>query len=611
MKRKCIKIGLLLIGVFILCFSINAFASKEIKPTLKVTPNHEENYISLNWEINDKSQPYRYQLYQIREGDEEAHSIQAKDTVKVLNIYPDYHSKNTKVPNTGLSQGQIDLEEKSVPDSGILKTWLSKENIDDVVIETISLTDFNNNPQKYLKKENGLWNYDAVFYGMWNLWSYDVYPNDQAIEHLRTFIHDGGGFMTSHHTIGYVGLDRGVNKLADEMGVEIFSNQPADWPYKEYVGQYPDGTLFSTVSFIILDDSPRDGSTFWPSGDTIEIVKKGYLTEYPFKVGEIGQTYKIPYQHGLNVFGKGDVWMKTVNPTGFRMPFQEITVSPATGEKGTNNFYVHTYNNTAIINSGHSFPQITQAETRIIANTLYYLSQITTNTSWDDRSGQDVAAPEVPHIQTVKYDIYSGKLNFMFKNVKDIGSTYKYYVKATSLNDGTEYNSDIEEVTITSGLKGYSIVVDQNPDTIPDLTIETTKNEYQLDVSYKDDFYIHVAAIDNRNNFSVAHYKVKKPEINIDIQPEKWTNSEVDINIDVSDEIEYFIIPSGEVVRKNRRSFNVSENGFYEIELFDIYGNRIVREVHISNIDNKDPIANILEVNREDSKIKVRLEYRD
>lgn len=203
--------------------------------------------------------------------------------------------------------------------------------------------------------------------------------------------------MTSHHTIGYRGLDRGVNKLTNELGVEIFSRKQANTSKEHgtaYSGRDSNGNLFPTVSFEIDDPSSlsnADRTVYWNYSSQVQVSKKGLLTNYPFKVGDIGTKFDIPSQHGMSVFGKGDVWMTSVNPTGFTEgTFKEITISPSTGQSGTNNFYVHTYNNTAIINSGHSFPSITQAETRIIANTVYYLAQLTSENSCDDHKSQYV-----------------------------------------------------------------------------------------------------------------------------------------------------------------------------------------------------------------------------
>ena len=334
-----------ILGISMVCCMLTGTGTTYADTNLSMTatPVENENYIHLEW--TNLGQGYSYMVHAKGQDESIYQSIPTKKTVKTLNIYPD-----SGIPNTGLSSGQVDLDGKSVPDSGILKTWLLKENIDDVTIDSISLSSFNANPSKYLVKENGKWNYDSVFYGMWNLLPDNIYPNDNAIEYLRTFINDGGGFMTSHHTIGYRALDRGVNKLGKEMGVEIFSTQPNS-VNSAYSGRDANGNMYDTVSFEKIENVRVYLSPYWTSGRNVKIVKNVLLINYPFKVGEIGDVITIPYTHGLGLLGKGEVWMNVENPTGFGgMAFKEVTESPTTGEKGTNNFYVHTYNNPAIIN---------------------------------------------------------------------------------------------------------------------------------------------------------------------------------------------------------------------------------------------------------------------
>ena len=60
-----------------------------------------------------------------------------------------------------------------------------------------------------------------------------------------------------------------------------------------------------------------------------------------------------------------------------------------------------------------------------------------------------------------------------------------------------------------SGGKGYSIVVDNSPDTVPDGSITTTSDSYTFSRPSGSSFYIHIAAVDNAGNISsVAHYPV-------------------------------------------------------------------------------------------------------
>lgn len=478
--------------------------STEKNLTINATPIEGKNYVHLEW--TNLGPGYTYRLYSKGKDDPVYQSIPSKADVKVLNIYP------SPIDNGGSSGEGKDLDGNPIPKSGILKTWLEKENINDVKIECISLTSFNANPSKYLNKTSGKWNYDCVFYGMWNLLPEVIYPNDTAIEYLRTYIHEGGGFMTSHHTIGYRGLDKGVNKLANELGVEIFGRKQAN-SNAPYSCRDASGNLFPTVSFEIDDPSSAasaDNTAYWNSSSKVQISKKGLLTNYPFQVGDIGTTFDIPYQHGLSIFGKGDVWMTSVNPTGFATaPFKEITVSPKTGERGTNNFYVHTYNNTAIINSGHSFPNISQAETRIIANTLYYLAQLTSDNSCDDHKGQDVTAPDKVNIISASND--DKNLNVTYSKPNDNGTKYEYYIKASDGNAANDITSNTVSATNTSGIAGYSYVIDNIESTEPNKSMDTKDLSISAPLSQLDLFkpiYVHIKAIDNSGNLSeTTHYK--------------------------------------------------------------------------------------------------------
>ena len=478
----------------------------EINLSVTATPVERENYVHLEW--TNLGPGYTYRVYSKGEDEAIYQSIPSKGDVTVLNIYP------SSVQNTGLSGVGKDVDGNSIPDSGIIKTWLEKEKIDDVKIEAVSLASFNTNPAKYLYKTNGKWNYDCVFYGMWNLLSEVIYPSDNAIEYLRTFIHEGGGFMTSHHTIGYRGLDKGVNKLAKELGVEVFGRKQAN-SNSPYSCRDASGNLFSSVSFEIDDPSSSktaDASDYWNMSSKVQIAKKGLLTNYPFEVGDIGNIFDIPLQHGLSVFGKGDIWMTPVNPTGTTGgAFKEIKVSPSTGEGGTNNFYVHTYNNTAIINSGHSFPQISQAETRIIANTLYYLAQLTSSTTCDDHKGQDLAAPDRVNISSASND--SNSINVTYSKSNDNGTKYEYYVKASDGNVADDVTSNTASATNTSGIAGYSYVIDNIENTEPDNKIDTTNLSISAPLAGLDlskPIYIHIKAIDNAGNYSeITHYEYK------------------------------------------------------------------------------------------------------
>ena len=577
---------------FFMMLSITLSCSDKVKADenfkLSVTNVVGENYNKLNWTNLGKG--YTYRVYQKGQDDAVYQTIPTKKSVRTLNVYPDYNNEYNKVSNTGKSGGQIDLDGKSVPDSGILKTWLLKENINDVTIDCVSLSSFNTNPSKYLKKIDGKWNYDSVFYGMWNLEPDIVYPSDLAIDYLKEYIDEGQGFMTSHHTIGYSGLDRGINKLAKDMGVEIFANNTQ-------LSRDSNGNKYSTVSFECLEKGLNTWqSSYWPSGNKVKIVKNGLLINYPFKVGNVGDVIDIEPMHGLSVFGTGDVWMNVVDPAAHNcdesMKFREINKSPTTGKEGTNNFYVHTYNNTAIINSGHSFPKITTAETRIIANTLYYLSQVTEENYCDDHKGQDVTAPDKPTIKSV--NVTNGinkKVNINLNEVDDKGTKYNYFVKATEEGTNRIIKSNEVSTEVKSGFKGYSIVVDQNENTVPENKVITESTNYTIDAQYDSDFYVHVAAVDNAGNVSeVSTYKYVYPILNLTAGDLNTDNNTVTIKAEakVTDKtIKSITLPDGTVVEGSNAEFTVDVNGTYIFKAVDNEGNEVSNEIRISNIPGK------------------------
>ncbi|MBI4778014.1 hypothetical protein HY792_03730, partial [Candidatus Desantisbacteria bacterium] len=67
-----------------------------------------------------------------------------------------------------------------------------------------------------------------------------------------------------------------------------------------------------------------------------------------------------------------------------------------------------------------------------------------------------------------------------------------------------------------SGLTGYSYLIDQNPSTIPDDSIEGTNTAYTYNVPLADGtYYFHVKAGDSAGNWSNAsHYRIQ-----VDTQP--------------------------------------------------------------------------------------------
>ncbi|WP_110925961.1 WxL domain-containing protein [Bacillus massiliglaciei] len=100
------------------------------------------------------------------------------------------------------------------------------------------------------------------------------------------------------------------------------------------------------------------------------------------------------------------------------------------------------------------------------------------------------------------------KFYISIKPVEDRGSEYKYSVGAVA-HDGSLYKSAIETVEITSGVKGYSFVFDNNPNTNPGTNINTT-GKIEVPINTNANSYLHIKSIDNAGNASdTMHISMK------------------------------------------------------------------------------------------------------
>ena len=67
-------------------------------------------------------------------------------------------------------------------------------------------------------------------------------------------------------------------------------------------------------------------------------------------------------------------------------------------------YYLTTWNNTAMIQTGYSNGESTEDERKVLANTLFYLKQLTHKTEILDNSARDIADPNKPENIVYKID---------------------------------------------------------------------------------------------------------------------------------------------------------------------------------------------------------------
>ena len=93
---------------------------------------------------------------------------------------------------------------------------------------------------------------------------------------------------------------------------------------------------------------------------------------------------------------------------------------------------------------------------------------------------------------------------------RDNGTTYNYMVRAISNNGGAIYDSEIQTVNVISGIKGYSYLIDDNPNTTPNGNINSTDGKIKVPITAGSHSYLHIQAVDHEGNKSdVSHIPLK------------------------------------------------------------------------------------------------------
>lgn len=357
----------------------------------------------------------------------------------------------------------------------ILKSWTDKYGLGKLSVNSVSIENFNANPKQ-------IWNYDVAVFGFADSNnSKDLTASAASV--VRSFIEAGKGVLLGHDTMRYFTLPN-FRTLAPYLNMSLPSTNLPPW----YNGAFID----------------KDGI----QKSKIVITKKGLLTNYPWQIGDIGTELVTPYTHDVYQIANGDIWVKFKDPQ-----------DPNLNSNG--NFYLTTWNNVAMIQIGHSIRSdippsqyATEDEQKLVVNTIFYLGQITTNTSWEDHSGQDVEPPNP--VSNLNYTRKGKNITITFDASLDNGSTYEYFVRAFGQKTHNYKDSPVISATVTTGIKGYSYVIDQNENTEPDNTADTTATKINAVLEPGKTYYLHIKAIDNAGNASpTATLKIEMPPVTV------------------------------------------------------------------------------------------------
>ena len=335
------------------------------------------------------------------------------------------------------------------------------------MIDTVSFGAYNQAPDTYLLDEEGNYKYDVLMFGTADC-NGGCDLSQLSYEATQAFIDSGRGVLFGHDTVVRNSSQQHpqLAKFAAQMGAELLWNGAGR------------------------------------SNNQVKVVNSGFLTSYPWK---LSGTMNIPSAHtsGQAIYpdSGATIWMEFVCD------------DPIDATSGANVApYLFSKNSVAMIQTGHSGGQATDDERKIIANTLFYLKQLTSETEASDKSFYDENIPEVTAISEINAD------NQVTIEAVDYGTTYQYYVEAVNTNrEGENRRSNIVETEACSDIKGYVVGVSDTADTMTDLLqydeagnltselIQTTdgKTVYTVsDLEPGESAYLHIYAVDFAGNVS-------------------------------------------------------------------------------------------------------------
>ncbi len=337
-------------------------------------------------------------------------------------------------------------------------------NIDSVHIDT-----FNADPESYLLNETGGWKYDVLFFGSSDSNSHrDL--NEHSVEATQLFINSGRGVLFGHDTICTYEPNYNFAKFADQLGILVNN----------------DDTYVATTS--------------------VSVVKIGALTNFPWNIRGV---LNIPTCHSSGQYVGGSLpakeWLTLNAPQ---------LIDEETGAHS--NFYLVTNDNLGMIQTGHSTGHATDDERKVLANTLFYLHQLSDLTTAKDSSFYDVDAPDTPNVTAGEI---SGMTVPLSMDSKDNGTVYEYYIAAEpSADNGEIVKSNVVTETAFADMKGFVVEVNESDQLSPELIEYDENNEHIINVipcdaegklsaaaeipDYGKQYYIHVFAVDNADNIS-------------------------------------------------------------------------------------------------------------
>lgn len=472
--------------------------------TIFANPNFNLNYTSGNGKIDltwqnpygdDIYYPYAYKLNRSIDGGQSYNTVSMwteNDEVKVLNIYPQtgiYVTFNYKDGTSAvLSKSaamKVWMEGGTMNEAGVVTSFdnygrdiTSGRQLIDVT--PVTYGDFSANPDGYLKDANGNYKYDVIAFGTWDGNNY-IDLSQAGADAAAKFIESGRGVFFGHDT-----LYHGTSPIAFETLRKYLNITYKDTD--QYSGEI--GSEFGR------------GAIEWDRYSKVKITSNSPLTTYPWNIGGVGTELTVPAAHNLQVTSS-QILMRFTHPA--------YSASDYTNNE---NFFLALHNNAAMSQTGHSNANSTEDERKILANTLFYLKQVSTSTHAADADVVDQVAPTSLSASTVACGTTDQYQKVVKLNATDQGSVYKYYLEGIPqiAGHGTELRSNVIDAQAIAGVDSYWYTINNSPTAIskPSATAAgwqkaNTGTSYQFTTPNLDTTkasYVHYFAKDKAGNVS-------------------------------------------------------------------------------------------------------------